>query len=110
MKCGSGNTAPTATATQAAGGGAAFDRGAAASTLGAIASSLGSCKKPDGPTGPGKVKVTFQPSGQVSAVEFVEGTYAGTSVGGCILAKFRGAHIPPFGGSAVPANKSFVLN
>ena len=111
IKCSAGgNTAPTATATAPAGGGAAFDRGAAASTLGAIASSLGSCKKPDGPTGPGKVKVTFQPSGQVSAVEFVEGTYAGTSVGGCILAKFRGAHIPPFGGSAVPANKSFVLN
>jgi predicted Zn finger-like uncharacterized protein len=111
MKCSAGqSTAPTATATAAAGGGAAFDRGAAASTLGSIASSLGSCKKPDGPTGPGKVKVTFQPSGTVSAVEFVEGSYAGTSVGGCILAKFRGAHIPPFGGSAVPANKSFVLN
>jgi len=110
MKCSAGGTtAPTATATATAGG-AAFDRGAAASTLGAIASSLSSCKKPDGPTGPGKVKVTFQPSGTVSAVEFVEGSYNGTAVGGCILAKFRGAHIPPFGGSAVPANKSFVLN
>ena len=110
IKCsGGGGTAPTATAT-ATGGGAAFDRGAATSTLGGIASSLSSCKKPDGPTGPGKVKVTFQPSGTVSAVEFVEGSYNGTAVGGCILAKFRGAHNPPFGGSAVPANKSFVLN
>ncbi|HEX7603410.1 MAG TPA: hypothetical protein VF316_17445 [Polyangiaceae bacterium] len=110
MNCGTGGTATTATATAATGGGGAFDRGAAASTLGAISSSLSSCKKPDGPTGPGKVKVTFQPSGTVSAVEFVEGSYNGTAVGGCILAKFRGAHIPPFGGSAVPANKSFVLN
>lgn len=110
MKCGSGGTTTAPTATSNAGSGAAFDRGAAASTLGAVASSLGSCKKPNGPTGPGKVKVTFQPSGQVSAVEFVEGSYAGTAVGGCILAKFRGAHIPPFGGSAVPANKSFVIN
>ncbi|CAN5290019.1 hypothetical protein BH09MYX1_BH09MYX1_53300 [soil metagenome] len=110
MACSAG-VKPTATATAtAAGGSAPFDKGAALSSLSGIASSLSSCKKPDGPTGSGKVTVTFEPSGAVSKVEFIEGPFGGTAGGGCIAGKFRGAHIPAFSGGAVPANKSFVLN
>lgn len=111
MACSATGTKPTATATAAANTSSApFDKGAALSSLSGIASNLSSCKKPDGPTGSGKVTVTFEPSGNVSKVEFIEGPFGGTAVGGCIAGKFRGAHIPPFAGSAVPANKSFVLN
>ncbi len=110
MACSAG-VKPTATATAATNTASApFDKGAALSSLSGIASSLGSCKKPDGPTGSGKVTVTFEPSGNVSKVEFIEGPFGGTAVGGCIAGKFRGAHIPPFAGGAVPANKSFVVN
>lgn len=103
MACANGGTAATAASVAQAGG------TPAAATLGAIAANLASCKKAGGPTGPGKVKITFQPTGFVSAVELVDGAFSGTSVGGCILGKFHAAQIPPFGGAPVSANKSFVL-
>ncbi len=92
------------------GGTAPFNIGAAAGSLGGISSSVGSCKRSGGPTGPGRVEVTFQPSGRVSTVSFIQGPYNGTSVGGCILGKFRGAHVPPFSGGPTPVKKSFVVN
>src|SRR5882724_9399104 len=49
----------------AAGGSAPFDRGAAAAALGAI--NVAACKKGDGPTGSGHIKVTFAPNGSVSS-------------------------------------------
>ncbi len=111
MACSATGSKPTTTATAATNTSAApFDKGAALSSLSGIASNLSSCKKADGPTGSGKVTVTFEPSGNVSKVEFIEGPFGGTATGGCIAGKFRGAHIPPFAGGAVPANKSFVLN
>ncbi|MGH7327179.1 MAG: hypothetical protein ACREJX_02400, partial [Polyangiaceae bacterium] len=94
------------------GGGATapFDRGAAAGTLGTISSSLGSCKKGDGPTGSGHVKVTFSPSGNVKAVDVDQPPFAGTSEGGCVAGKFRSAHVPPFSGSEITVGKSFQIN
>ncbi len=94
------------------GGGATapFDRGAAAGSLGTIASSLGSCKKGDGPTGSGHVKVTFSPSGNVKAVDVDQPPFAGTSVGGCVAGKFRSAHVPAFSGSEITVGKSFQIN
>jgi hypothetical protein len=56
------------------------------------------------------VKVTFQPNGTVSSVEVDAAPYSGTSVGGCVAAKFRAAHIPAFGGSSVTVGKSFTIN
>jgi hypothetical protein len=38
-----------------------------------------------------------------------EGPYRGTATGGCVVARFRQAQVPPFDGSAVPANKSFMV-
>ena len=103
---------PPSTGGGGGGGGATapFDKGAAAASLGGIASSVGSCKKDGGPTGSGHVKVTFQPSGSVSSVEVDSGPFPGTSVGGCVAGKFRGAHIPAFSGGAVTVGKSFVIN
>jgi hypothetical protein len=90
------------------GGGAPLDRGALMGALGAV--NLSSCKKPDGPTGPGHVKVTFQPNGTVSAVEVDQPPFSGTAVGGCIAQKYRGVKIPAFSGAAVTFGKSFTLN
>jgi predicted Zn finger-like uncharacterized protein len=92
------------------GGTAPFDRSAAAGALGGIAASAQSCKSGSGPTGSGHAKITFQPSGHVSSVEIDGGPFPGTSVGGCVAGKFRGAHIPAFSGGAVTVGKSFTIN
>ena len=87
-----------------------FSKASAISALGAAASSAGSCKKPGGPTGPGKATVTFAPSGRVTTATVAGGSYAGTGVGGCVASVFRRAHVPPFSGSAVTVSKSFQIN
>jgi len=100
--CGKG-----AAAAPAAAPGAAFDRGAAAASLGGV--NVASCKKPDGPSGSGHVTVTFAPNGSVSSAVVDGGPFPGTPVGGCIAGKYRGAHVPAFGGSPVKVGKSFSL-
>jgi hypothetical protein len=92
----------------ASGSGAQFDRGAAAGALGGV--DYQSCKKPDGPTGPGHVTITFGPDGTVASAIVDQGPFPGTPVGGCIAGKFRGAHVPPFTGAPVKVGKSFTLN
>lgn len=87
---------------------APFDRGAAQGALGGV--NVQSCKKPDGPTGSGHVKITFAPNGSVSSAVVDSGPFPGTPVGGCIAGKFRGAHVPPFGGGPVSVGKSFTIN
>jgi hypothetical protein len=101
---GGGGPAPAAASESSA----PFDRGAAAGALGAI--NVGSCKRPDGPTGSGHVRVTFAPNGSVSSAVVDQPPFAGTPVGGCVAGKFRSAHIPAFGGAPVPVGKSFVIN
>jgi predicted Zn finger-like uncharacterized protein len=92
----------------AGGSSAPFDRGAAQGALGGV--NVQSCKKSDGPTGSGHVKITFAPNGSVSAAVVDGGPFPGTAVGGCIAGKFRGAHVPPFSGGPVSVGKSFTLN
>ncbi len=91
------------------GGDAPFDRAAALSALGGAAGAAQSCKKSDGPTGSGRATVTFAPSGRVTQAQ-IDGAFAGTSVGSCIAAKFRGAKIPAFAGSPVTVKKSFSIH
>ncbi len=87
---------------------APFDRGAAAAALGGV--NVQSCKRGDGPTGPGHVSVTFSPSGSVSSAVADQPPFAGTAIGGCIAAKFRAARVPAFGGGSVKVGKSFSIN
>ena len=87
---------------------APFDRGAAQGALGGV--NVQSCKKPDGPTGSGHVKITFAPNGSVSKSDVDGGPFPGTPVGGCIAGKFRSAHVPAFGGGPVSVGKSFTIN
>jgi hypothetical protein len=82
-----------------------FDRPAAARALGI---SVASCKRGDGPTGTGHVKVTFLPSGAASAVE-VEAPYAGTATGACVAQRYRGATVPAFAGGPLSVGKTFAI-
>jgi hypothetical protein len=53
--------------------------------------------------------VTFGPDGSVQSAVVDQGPFPGTSVGGCIAGKYRGAHVPAFGGAPVRVGKSFTL-
>ncbi|HEX2731124.1 MAG TPA: zinc-ribbon domain-containing protein [Polyangiaceae bacterium] len=92
------------------GGGRAFDVGAAKSALSSAASQVASCKSGDGPTGSGKVQVTFAPSGRVTSANVTAGPFGGTSVGGCVARTFRAAKVPSFDGDPVTVSKSFSIN
>jgi predicted Zn finger-like uncharacterized protein len=84
---------------------AAFDRTAAAR---ALAIDVSSCKRPDGPTGPGHVRVTFQPTGSASTVE-VDSPFGGTAVGACVAQRYRAAKVPAFTGGALSVGKTFTI-
>jgi predicted Zn finger-like uncharacterized protein len=93
-----------------AGGGGDFDRAAALSALSAAATAAQSCKKSDGPTGSGRIAVTFANNGQATTANVEGPPFAGTPVGGCVAARFRGTHVPPFGGAPVTVHKTFNIN
>lgn len=86
-----------------------FDMSAAKAALETAASSAPSCKSADGPTGKGKVQVTFSPSGRATSATVIEGAFGGTSVGGCIAKLFRAARVPAFSGDPVTVAKSFTV-
>lgn len=87
-----------------------FSKASAISALGSSASAAGSCKKPGGPTGVGKVQVTFAPSGRVTSATVMGPPFAGTAVGGCVAGAFRRAKVPAFSGNPVTVSKSFSIN
>jgi hypothetical protein len=93
----------------AASQGPAFDAAAAKAALGAAAAQAGSCGTADGPTGTGKVQVTFSPSGSVATVSVTDGVFGGTPVGSCVARLFRAAKVPAFSGAAVTVSKSFSV-
>jgi predicted Zn finger-like uncharacterized protein len=87
-----------------------FSKASAISALGGAAGSAGACKKPGGPTGTGKVQVTFAPSGRVTSATVMGPPFAGTAVGGCVAGAFRRAKVPAFSGNPVTVSKSFAIN
>jgi predicted Zn finger-like uncharacterized protein len=94
----------------AASGSAPFDVGAAKAALNAAAANSATCAKPGGPTGTGKVQVTFATSGRVTTATLVSGPFGGTAVGGCVSSTFRRARVPAFSGSPQTVAKSFTIN
>jgi hypothetical protein len=89
---------------------ATFNKGAAISALSTSASQATSCKRPGGPTGTGKVQVTFAPSGRVTSATVTGSSFGGTAVGGCVASVFRRARVPAFSGNAVTVSKSFTIS
>ena len=90
-------------------GAAPFNKSAAISALSSAAANAAGCKVPGGPTGSGKAIVTFAPSGRVTSANVSGGKFGGSSVGGCVASRFRGARVPPFSGSPVTVSKSFTV-
>jgi predicted Zn finger-like uncharacterized protein len=92
-----------------AAGTAPFSVSAAQVALTQAATNSGGCKKPDGPTGSGKVQVTFATSGRVTSATVAGPPFAGTPVGGCVAGVFRKAKVPAFAGNPVTVSKSFSI-
>jgi len=114
-----GQTAPRSQATAAAtkeappaptgfGAGTPFDAQAAKTALGGAAANAGSCKEAGGPTGTGRVSITFASSGRPTSVA-VTGDLAGTTVGSCVARLFRSARVPAFSGEPVTVSKTFSV-
>jgi predicted Zn finger-like uncharacterized protein len=87
-----------------------FDRAAALSALSTAATASQACNRPDGPTGAGRISVTFASNGSATTAAVEGPPFAGTPVGGCVAARFRSSHVPPFAGSPVTVHKSFNIN
>jgi len=102
--------APARPTAAPAGGTGEFDRAAAMSVLSNVALAVRNCKKPDGPTGMGRVTITYANNGIASTATIEGPPFAGTAVGGCVAARFRAANVPPFGGSPVTVHKSFNID
>jgi len=85
-----------------------FNRGAALSQLTASASRASACRKPSGPSGSGRATITFGNDGSARGV-VISAPFAGTPVGSCVAAAFRGIHVPPFTGSPVTLPWSFRI-
>jgi hypothetical protein len=90
------------------GAGAPFDAQAAKTALGGAAANASSCKEPGGPTGSGRVSITFAASGRPTSVA-VTGDLAGTTVGSCVARLFRGSRVPAFSGEPVTVSKTFSV-
>lgn len=100
---------PSPSPAPAASGGGAFNVEAAKTALSSAAAQAASCGKPGGPTGAGKVQVTFSTSGRVTSANVVSGPFGGTSVGGCVASTFRRARVPAFSGGPKTVSKSFSI-
>lgn len=84
-----------------------FDRGAAAAALGGI--DVQTCRRLDGPTGSGHLRVVFSPTGVVTSAEVDDRLFADTPAGSCVAAKFKGARIQAFSGAPVSVGKTFTI-
>jgi predicted Zn finger-like uncharacterized protein len=91
-------------------GSAPFSVSAAQVALTQAATNAGSCAKAAGPTGSGKVQVTFATSGRVTTATVMAPPFAGTPVGGCVAGVFRKARIPAYSGNPVTVSKSFNIH
>jgi predicted Zn finger-like uncharacterized protein len=85
-----------------------FDAQAAKTALGGAAANASSCKEAGGPTGTGRVSITFAASGRPTSVA-VTGDLAGTTVGSCVARLFRGSRVPAFSGEPVTVSKTFSV-
>lgn len=86
-----------------------FDPAAAQSALHRMESILVSCKKPDGPTGAGQVRVTFANDGSAMSSVIVGPPYEGTPVGDCAASRMKLARMAKFEGPPGIANYTFHI-
>ena len=88
---------------------AEFNMGEAKSKLATAAQAAQGCKKGD-VTGTGRIVVVFAPSGGAQSATISGPPFEGTPTGACVAQRFKGVHVPAFGGSPFSVSKSFTIN
>jgi hypothetical protein len=83
--------------------------GEAKSKLATAAQAAQGCKKGD-VTGTGRIVVVFAPSGGAQSATISGPPFEGTPTGACVAQRFKGVHVPAFGGSPFSVSKSFTIN
>ncbi len=71
---------------------------------------LSSCKRPDGPTGVGKVRVIFANDGTVMTSSVIGAPFEGTPVGDCAAGRFKMAKVHSFDGPPGVTDYTFHIN
>lgn len=87
-----------------------FNSAQAQSSLRSMESILSSCKRPDGPTGVGKVRVIFANDGTVMTSTVMGAPFEGTAVGDCASGRFKMAKVHGFDGPPGVADYTFHIN
>jgi hypothetical protein len=85
-----------------------FNEASAGVVLGKAAAQSSQCARDGGPTGKGRVKVLYRPTGKASQV-MVSEPFEGTPVGQCLVDHFLKTEVPAFGGQPVVVRKTFEL-
>ncbi len=88
----------------------AFSQSEAQRSLRSMESILASCKRPDGPTGAGHVRVTFANDGTAMSSVILGAPYEGTPVGECAASRFKLAHVTKFDGPPGVVDYTFHIN
>jgi hypothetical protein len=86
-----------------------LDQAALRSALETAAGQAATCKKDGDPSGSAVARITFMPSGRVTAAVISGPPFAGTTTGGCIAATLRRARIPAFSGDMVTVSKTITI-
>jgi hypothetical protein len=86
-----------------------FNAKAAHINLGNAAARAMRCREATAPIGTVSTVVTFIPSGRVADVTVTTPAYAGTRTGKCIIAKLKGAQVPPYSGQPETLKKTITL-
>ncbi|NUP09323.1 MAG: protein kinase [Polyangiaceae bacterium] len=100
-----GATSATASATPTL---AAFDSVGAQSQMAAAGGRAATCKKPNGPTGPTTVHVSFGPNGKGTVVP-LGAPFSSTATGDCIKDAFSRLSVAAFSGDAVVLSQRVVI-
>jgi hypothetical protein len=90
-------------------GAPAFNMRVAASKLQAVTDHVQDCKQGDA-AGNGRVKVVFDPSGDVQSAAVHGPPFEGTPTGACIEERLRAVQVPPFSGAPFTVDTNFVIH
>jgi predicted Zn finger-like uncharacterized protein len=86
-----------------------FNKAEAIKALGIADKEAKACKKAGGPTGTGKVIITFDTSGKITKADVEGGHYPGSDVGKCVADAFLKVQIPAFSGKSITAARHFEI-
>lgn len=63
-----------------------------------------------GPSGAGRVELTYAPSGQVQSVRFLSTDFEATEIGECVRAAFLNACLPAYSGADTRVQSEFIVD